>query len=326
MTLSGKQTAWLFAALAATVYTVVFFMSRTALAMTHPGRIGLAAFCDLTITVPFLYYLLMVRSGRSSWMAAMAMLFAGARAATVLLPAAQQSYLPGVRWLGVPFELWVVTAVVRRVRRMDSGDDAIARIHAAVRAVLRNEWLAEFVAAEIEVFYYALFAWRAKPQTRAGYRAFTCGEASGYLTLSIFVAVVLVFEGVPMHLLLHRWSGVTAWVGTGLDLYALLWVVALVRSLRLRPMLVGERSVVLQIGIVWRTEIPRDNIKACRRIVGEAPRRKEPGYLSLVVMNEPRWLIELHEPAAAHGLYGRRRMVTRIGVAVDDAEGFGGTV
>ena len=29
------------------------------------GFIGLAAFCDLTITVPFLYYLLMVRSGRS---------------------------------------------------------------------------------------------------------------------------------------------------------------------------------------------------------------------------------------------------------------------
>src|ERR1022692_2393109 len=74
----------------------------------HAGAIGLGAACDLTITVPVLYYLLLVRPGHSSWMALVAVTLAGARAAGFLLSAAEQTYLPPLRWLGVPLEIWVV--------------------------------------------------------------------------------------------------------------------------------------------------------------------------------------------------------------------------
>ena len=318
VTLSARQSGAVFVILAAVVYTAVFAVTHSSLAAVHPGRVGVAAMCDLLITVPFLYYLLIVRRGRSSWMALFAVSLAGARAASLLLPAAQQANLPGLRWLGVPFELWVITAVIRRLRRMDRSEDAATRIHTAVRTVVRNRWLAEIVAAEIEVFYLALFSWRAQPQTRPGYRVFPCGESSGYFTFALFLAIALVFEGVPMHLLLHRWSAATAWIATGLDVYALLWIVALVRSLQLRPILVGADSIVCQAGLAWHVEIARDNIKAIHRVTGDGPPRKEPGYLRLVVINPPQWLIELHNPVTAQGMYGRRRTVSLIGLAVDD--------
>ncbi len=325
MTLARKQTAWLFPALAATVCTIVFLVSRSRVAHSHPAPIALAALCDLTITMPFLYYLLLVRPRGSSPVPVLAVLFAGARAAALLLPPALQSYLPGLRWVGAGFEVWVVTAVVRRLRRTDTGGDAIARIRSAANAVLRNGWAADVVAAEVEVFYYALFSWRAQPQTKPGSRAFSCADASGYLAFSTLLAAALVVEGVPMHLLLIRWSRLAAWICTGLDGYALLLVLAMARSLRLRPILVGEHCVLLQSGNLWQMEIARDNIKSCRRMAGPAPARNTPGYLPLVVINEPQWLIELHAPAIARGPYGRTRLVTRIGVAVDDSEAFAAT-
>ncbi len=178
------------------------------------------------------------------------------------------------------------------------------------------------VAAEIEVFYYALFSWRAKPQTRSGYQAFSCGEASGFAMFSTLLAAVIVFEGIPMHFLLQHWNHTAAWIYTAFDVYAMLWVIALGRSLHLRPILIGEQSVLLQAGLVWQIEFTRQNIKAMNRLEGPAPPRKQPGYLSLVAMNEPQWMIELNQPVVARGPYGLRRTVTTIGVAVDDSESF----
>jgi hypothetical protein len=250
MPLTQKQTVWLFVALAATVYAAVFFVSRTHAAALHAGAIGLGAACDLTITVPALYYLLLVRPGHSSWMALVAVTLAGARAAGFLLSAAEQTYLPPLRWLGAPLEIWVVLTVARRLRRMASGGDAVTRIREAADAVFRYGWAAELVATEVAVFYYALFAWRARPQSAPGQRAFGLAEASGYGMFSILLIMAAAGEGVPLHLLLRSWSQAGAWIFTGLGIYSFVWMVALRRSLTLRPVLIGSETVLLQVGFL----------------------------------------------------------------------------
>lgn len=154
--------------------------------------------------------------------------------------------------------------------------------------------------------------------------SFSLAEASGYNLFTNFILIAMFFEGVPMHLLLHRWSPTAAWISTAVTIYCVVWILRLKRSLGLRPILIDAQSVVLQIGFLFRVEFPRDRIAAFRRITSAtAPPRNEPGYLQLVVLNEPQWLIELSEPVIAHGPFGRKKGVTRIGVAVDDAAGFG---
>ena len=318
----ARSTIWMFLALAATVYVAVFFVTRGVAATVHRGPVGIAAMCDLIVTVPVLYYLLLVRSGYSSSVAMIGVALTGARAAGFLLPAAEQSWLPSLRWLGVPLELFVIASVMRRLRRLDKTIDAATRIRQAAGTLVRNERIADMVAAEIEVFYYALFSWRAKPQARPGFQPFSCGEASGFQMFATLLAAVIVFEGIPMHFLLQHWNHAAAYIYTGFDVYALFWVIALGRSLQLRPVLIGEQSVLLHAGLVWQIEFKRENIKAMNPLAGDAPRRKEPGYLSMVAINDPQWLIELNEPVAARGPYGLRRTVTKIGVAVDDPSSF----
>jgi len=323
MTFARKQTAWLFMGAAATVYTAVFFIARSQRASVHPDVLGIAAMCDLVITVPLLYYLLRVRPGHSSWLAMVAVVLAGARAVGFLLPAAQRAHLPGVRWLGVPLELWVIVTIVQRLRRVPFSADPVMRIREAAGALLPSKWLAELVAGEILVLYCA-FACRARPATAPGARSFSVAEASGYGMFTSFILIAVFFEGLPMHLLLRRWSHAAAWISAAAGVYGLIWIVGLRRSLRLQPILIDESTLVLRIGFLWRLDLPREQIAACSRVTsGNAPGRKEAGYLPLVIINEPQWLIELAQPAIAHGLFGHRKSVTRIGVAVDDAEGFG---
>src|ERR1039457_1802473 len=323
MALAKRQAISWFVMCAAGIGTVVFFIGRTPAAAARPAMMGAAGLLDLVLTVPLVYWFLVVRPGHSSWATLAVVSVMGARASAWLLPLSGQRYLPPVVWLGIPLELWVVAQIVRRIRGLDRKGDALSRIRAAARGIIPYERLARIVAAEIAVLYYALFSWRAQPDERRGWRAFSCAQASGWKDFATLVALAAVCEAVPVHLLVYRWSHVAAWICTGLDLYGLLWLVALVRAARLRPILVDGERVLLRVGLLWEIEIPRERIAACRRVAGLGPKRREAGYLRTVVMTEPQWVIELTGPAVAAGLYGQRRTVTRIGIAVDDPGEFG---
>ena len=259
------------------------------------GAVGLGAAFDLTVTVPVLYYLLLVRPGHSSWMVLIAVTLAGARTAGFLLSPAEQAYLPPLRWVAVALEIWVIVNVAQG---------------------RRYGWATKLAAAELAVFYYA-FAWRAKPESAPGARVFDVSQASGYGMFSMLIMIAVVVEGVPLHLLLSNWSHTAAWIFTGLGIYSFFWMVALYRSLALRPVLVASDTVVLQVGFLWRADFRRDQIRVIRRY---SPADK--GCLSLVVMNQPQWLIELAEPIVVTGPFGRTKTTSGIAVAIDDSTGF----
>ena len=297
MVLARKPTVGLFVLLAAMVYAAVFCVARAHATAGHAGAIGWGVLFDLSVTVPVVYYLLLVRPGHSSWMPLVAVALAGARAAGFLLSPAEQANLPPLRWLAVPLETWVLVTAARG---------------------RRYGWATRLAATELAVLYYGLCAWRARPLTPAGSRAFGVAQASGYANFSVLIMMAVVMEGLPLHLLLRNWSPAAAWIFTGFGIYSFLWMLALYRSLALRPVLIGAETVVLQVGFLWRVEVRRDQIREVRRFSAA-----ETGYVSLVVMNKPQWVIELTEPAALSGPLGRRKPVTRIGLAVDDREAFG---
>ena len=219
-------------------------------------------------------------------------------------------------------ELLVVATLVRRFRQIQSNGDVLARIRSTASAVLPYERLAELVAAEAAILYYALFSWRAKPERSRNAQAFSCGEASGYSLLGTLLALLILCEGVPLHFLLLHYNAVTAWIWTGLDAYGLLWAVAMIRASKLRVTLVDEQWVKVRVGIAWEAEIPRKHILSCRRVSSAETLTKTPDYLRVVVLNDPQYILQLSQPVVAVGLYGQRRTFTQIGIAIDQSEAF----
>ena len=280
MTLARNRSIALFGALAAVVYFAVFCVTRMPAAMAHPSVVGTAGLVDLVVTVPFLFYFWLIRRGYASWVTLIAVFFAGARASRFLLPASEQVYAPAVRWRAVPFELVAIGLLVRRLRRVGTRRDFLA-------AVFRNQWVADVAALEISVLYYGLLSWRRRPEIDDGYRAFSYGEAAGYTMFATILGAALMFEGLPAHLLLQRWSPAAAWVCTALDVYGFVWVLAIARSVRLCPILVGDANVRIRAGFIREVEFERSQIACVRRVGAHVPARREPGYLRTTIITDP---------------------------------------
>jgi hypothetical protein len=322
MTIVKRPAFWVFAVAGLTVYTLIFFVARMPAALARPGLIGFAATIDLTVTVPVLCWFMLFRPGYARWPAVLITGLVGVRAALLLLPASEQVHLPFLGWVAVPIELWVIARLLRRLRETNGGRDALSIIHGACAQVIPYENIARIVASEIAVFYYALFSWRTQPESRTGYKSFHYAQASGWGTLPMYLAIAVVFEAFPVHLLLRHWSPLAAWICTGLDAYGLLWLVAMARAAVLRPILVGAARVLFRAGLIWEAEFSRQSVASCKRIAGGALPRRSTGYLRAVVMNDPEWLLEFRAPVMVQGLFGRRRAITRIGLAVDDPAAF----
>ena len=151
---------------------------------------------------------------------------------------------------------------------------------------------------------------------------FSNAETSGYPTLLTFLVIAVLFESIPAHFLIGRWSRPVAWVCTAVSAYALFWLAAAIRSFRSRPVLVSENMLILQLGSLWRVEIPRTAIVSLSRMTGSENARRQPGTLSLVKWNTPQWQLIVNQPVLAFGAYGFRKPVTKVTFSVDEPSRF----
>ena len=280
--------------------------------------VAAGATLDIVLIVTAIYYWLLVRPGIRGRASVLPIALLGVLRATLLFPDARvlTAAIAGLCEAGlIAFVMVHVRSRARRhANRLSDPADAL---RASLESLLAPH-VARFVAAELSIFYYALFSWRSKPHVPEDARAFTLHEKTGHADLFYAVAALSVFEIFPVHLLLHHWRPALAWIATGLSLYGMIWLIGLARSFRLRPGLIGPDYLDVRYGLLFRLRIPRENLAAVRRAeAGDAasatvvPRRSEPPLC-----------IDLIQPMEAESLFGLRRRVQRIGLALDDAAGF----
>lgn len=275
---------------------------------------------DLTISLPFLYWFFVVRRGKAQMLSVAPVFIAGTAAASFIIPAAQQTFLSQLKLFVLPLaELSLITALVMRVRKLrrsqSTSEDAYERILAAVRTLVGDTRVAEIVASEVAMVYYALFTWRKQPAAVPG-RAFTVHERSGWGTILVCIYVLIVAEGLGMHLLISRWSTLGAWAWTVLDLWAMLWLLGDYRGLVLRRSFLTDDALHIRFGLRWNVTIPLASIASIEEFSGE----RRAGVLRVSVLEDPRVLITLEEPVVAKGLAGIRKTIHAIALLPDDDE------
>ena len=212
----------------------------------------------------------------------------------------------------------IVMIYVQRVRKtsLETEADPVAAIRTTVRTILPVPIAVNALTAELAMLYYALFSWRAKRHIPANTQAFTNYKKAGQVDLLSVLPIVCVLETIPVHLLLQRWNSAVAWAATGLSAYALLWLVGLARSFRLRPTLIAQDSVCFRYGLIFQLQAPRALIACSRRAVADdtqfaVPRKTEPNHY-----------IEFVREVTAEGLFGFQRQLTRVALTLDDQLAF----
>lgn len=325
--------AW-FLPLAAALYTFCILSLHSRAFALRPGLIAGAVTFDFTVSVPTLYWWFMVRKARWPALSLLPALVLCLLIASLLLPAEHRQPLRLAQYFIALAELAAAAAVTAKAvgaarayrSRAQAGggdDDPVELLRFSLRRALPVKRVADVLADELALLYYALFSWRRRVAPRADEAAFSYHRESGYGSLLLAFTFVAVLELVGAHFLVTAWWGRgAAWVLTGLSLYGLVWLLGFYQAVRLRPVTVGPDSLRVRVGLRWSVNVPLDRIEAVVQPAAVQAHQKDKDYLRAVALGEPQFIIKLREPLTAHGLYGTSRRVRAVGVAVDDPAGF----
>lgn len=307
----------------------------------HPRTLTAAATFDLTITTSLVVWWILRREFGWSLRALATLLAGTATLAGFVLPAAQQGPLRFAQLAIAPVEVALIIYLIHRVvraRRNQVGDpesptDPRAIILAGAKSVAGEGRFAEILADEISVLYFALAARPAVERAslpegdcagghRRNDRWFTYHRKAAYGGV-VFAFVLISLAEIPaLHLLLGLWSDRLAWLVTALGAYGMLWLIGDWRATRNLPILVRGEDLHIRFGLRWRIDIALDDIVAFRSPTAAERSRKKLVDLKLALPMS-RWkVLELKRPVEARGIYGRRRTVRTLGLAIDEQDRF----
>ncbi len=310
--------------LVATIYAMVATVTRAPIWTHRPELMAAGLLFDLTLTSVFVLWWLGGFESRDLLRAGMGVVAIGFNAATILFPDNGLTASPVFVSLAVATRFGVVTLVAwavadaSRYRRalIDAGVPAREALTQALQAKLKLGVAAPWVASELSVIGFAMTGWR--QEAPKDDRCFTAYREGGAFVLTGALGVLVAIETVLIHLLVAPYSDGVAWILTATSIYSLLWLVADVQALRLRPVRVDDDKIDITVGIRWQVVVDRALIESVDRS-GQEPRS---GHRNLCRPLFETVHIQLRAPVEATGPMGIRASMRSIGLSIDDPEGF----
>lgn len=278
---------------------------------------------DFLFTVPVLYFFLIKRTSIPP-ITVIPVFLASFALASLLLPDGV-GIMRVAGWVLVPAVEFVVFGyLVFRIYRMrktyldeaGQGLDLMERLRNGFVRELKPPFVARSAAFEVAIFAYVLFKWR-RPR-EAG---FSCHRTNGSTPVLAVFLFLLVTETVGLHFLLSMWSPTLALVVTAFSIYFIVQIVAHLKALRLRPIVVTDSSLLLRCGILGDAVIPREAVESAE-MVGGADDTKGIALLPLGGMSQPNVRVTLTEQVTIYGLYGFESRASVVRVYVDDPSAF----
>ena len=314
------------AVITAVIYAVELFVVRSSRFALHPQLLSGAVVLDLTVGIPTLYWVMIVRPGHARASTILAAFLVSVLGARLVLPVTQHQFLAYERLLAVPVELGIIAYVIVKVRCAGQALrgapatlDVPERIDAALHDAFPNPIVGRLLATELTLGWYALASWRRAPHVGDATAWFSYHRKNGLIALLAALIGVTAVELLVVHLLVHAYSARAAWALSAVSGIGIVWLLGFVRALVLRPVLLYPDRLVVRGGIQWTADVPRAAIESVEHgWTVRAPGKRTPGYLRATPLVQPNLMLRLRTPVEARGMYGRRRAVHLIGLSVDD--------
>jgi len=176
---------------------------------------------------------------------------------------------------------------------------------------------------EVAQIYHLTLGWFARRP--AGVRRFTYHRHRDE-TMMIGVTLMIVIEAIPIHVVVHHYSPLAAWILTGLHVYSLLWTIGFLVSVRQRPHELSATRLRLSTGLWSEAVVELANVKEVIDARGSegAPDEgsaEESGPVGKFGSRHDVTL-ELHEPVKVYELFGAGEEVKSIRIGLDGPEEF----
>lgn len=296
--------------------------------LSTPSVTAVGVLLLFTLEMPLLFWWSVLRRSGTSPLYAVPVAAMGYAFCRLWAPAADSIWITWA-WIPLlPFEVLLLAVLARRISRIVSmarglpkSADLIERLtRAAAREFPANRWAA-WLSYEAGVVHYALGG---RPGITAGAAdiAFTYHKRTG---LRLIYAVAFIVGGpeiVIVHLLVAGLNPVAAWVLTGVELYGMVWVIGLLRSIDQLPIVLGERGIQIRAGVLYALFVPYEAIASVeqQRLYLVDTRREN--YLNCAFFSTPDCVLKLRAPRQAQLPYTLVKHVDEIGLIVDEPQQF----
>lgn len=289
-------------AVCAMVVGAIFLAARQTVLLApvtpNPGLVDAAATLDMTVVATLACWWMLGRTFRWSPVALLPLYFASLFAAGWMLPPGEHAAL---RWLHLAAAPLEVAALVLVARNLRAGRGRLATV----------------LAYELSVLRWGLFLEKRDDAGPDGI-SLSYHRKTGYGAMVGVLLLVTAVEVVTMHLLVRTWSERLAWVLTALGVYGAIWVLGDWRACRHRPARAEKGVLRVRFGLRWRLDVPLASVTALRPPTPREMATKRGVDLRLALPGS-RWrVLELDPPAEAEGIYGLRRTVRTLGLALDE--------
>jgi hypothetical protein len=261
---------------------------------------------------------LLSRTRRPGWRAGIAAMASAGMAVFSLSPPPIRAALFAMPWaMIVPavaialhggWGLWRVAVRLRAWNRTEPD-----RWSALLEEILPRP-LVRLARAEVRLLHLALFRWGAAPEIPAGAQGFAYHRHLQPMMIALLV--ISCIEITVTHLLVAHWSRTAALVMFVISDVSLLYLIGLIRSLRLSPVLLTETGVRLRAGLLVDRTIPYAAIAAVTANPdGETVRAPDSWNIALLAW--PNMLIRLSEPLPPRARW-RRDPVRAVALRLDE--------
>ena len=311
---SVDPAAILFAFVALSIFTLAIVGTR--LSSDDLFRFGLTF--DVVITVPLLYWLIVIRRRRASLLGLIPLIVVCQIVARFLIHG-DEPLLQQLALLAAPLELALLTFVGVRVRRAIAASpqsDPVSKIRDICRRVLPNPLIAGALSFELTMLWFGLLGWRF-PSAVIEKSSTTFHRRDGWGSIALSIVVVIIAEGIGAHLLLHHWSPAAAWIMTVFDLWALVWLAGDYHGLRTIPTSIEDDQLLLRFGLRWSGKTSIFNIAEISTAHHPEPDRT---HLHFGIFEKPSLTIHFRDPIPMTGFAGMVRSVESVSLSPDGTE------
>lgn len=191
-------------------------------------------------------------------------------------------------------------------------------IQQALESVLPGP-LVRFALSEARMIWLDLFRWNAPVDAPKDAQAFAYHT---YLVpmIATFLALQVIELGV-VHLLVMLWWPAIAWVLLALSVWGLIWTTALLKSLRIKPVLLRADSVQIRSGMIADFPVPLAAI-ADTNTPFTTEELEGKGVMNLALLSSPNVHLRFATPLRVPSFLGGEKEIAGVALKLDDSGAF----
>lgn len=305
----------------------IVVLSTTAVFKENVELFSLGVSFDLLITIPLVYFIL-IRKTQIPKTTLVPLLVSALIIGKYIIPGEYHYYLDLFETWGLPvLEIsvlgFVIFKVHQAIRKFQLNKEDDTDFYSLLKKTCKGLFPKPFVipvVTEIAVFYYGFLSWKKRPLRT---NEFQYHKESGSISLLAVLIFLIIIETIVLHILLALWSNTVAWILSLLSAYSLIQIFGFMRSMSMRPFIIGKDKLYLRYGIMNEAVVEIKDIEAIEISSKDIELNSDTKKLSFLGSLESHNLIlRMKKRNTLTGLYGRKSTFKTLVLHMDEKHRF----